>query len=604
MKKIEPHLARALEWVASLPLLGDRELAGLVGVDERDARHLREELGRRGWVEWVTPRSDGVHARPLALVRDEALPPLADWLGVDPGELRAAWPVGRNASLERICRLEVVQGVNRLLAMLAAQLRAANDGELDAARSTPLPRYRDGRWWPPGVEAHLEVRCGREVGTAVVAWDPAGAPDIHRRERVRRWFKAADEAADAWEQHLPPILVVGAGEREVAVWEEAIRRREERRGELPIEVLFTSAVDLSRDGPARLAWRSPESDRPVRLLRSLDWQPALPDPDYREERLPPIERGAPELIRHLMTGTAGRTKHVSTRDKVASLALTLDPLARSLLEWLARHPWLTAEQLAVLVNDPEQAVCRRLTTLVRTGVARSAQIPDGDDDLWFATRFGLRVLAAANQVPLARFEQCGAVSAPFVADDGRPTVVLPRALAHELGLRRVFVRLAEIARSRGGRLAVWRNEAESTHIFGDGSWRWWIRPDGSGVLDLDEARLPFILEYDRGTLSLPEIRGKLLSYARYYDAGAWWEYFEVQPVMLWICADYRAAQRVAREVSMFGGALPALVIQETELDTVIERQAVAGTPVPHRQHGTSPRRRRGTHTHRGSHAPA
>ena len=126
MKKIEPQLARALEWVASLPLLGDRELAGLVGVDERDARHLREELGRRGWVEWVTPRSDGVHARPLSLVRDGALPPLADWLGVDPGELRAAWPVGRNASLERICRLEVVQGVNRLLAMLAAREECAD----------------------------------------------------------------------------------------------------------------------------------------------------------------------------------------------------------------------------------------------------------------------------------------------------------------------------------------------------------------------------------------------------------------------------------------------------------------------------------------------
>jgi hypothetical protein len=114
---------------------------------------------------------------------------------------------------------------------------------------------------------------------------------------------------------------------------------------------------------------------------------------------------------------------------------------------------------------------------------------------------------------------------------------------------------------------------------------------------------PFVLEYDRGTLSLPEIRGKLLSYARYYDAGAWWEYFEVQPVMLWICADYRAAQRVAREVSMFGGALPGLVVQESELNTLIKRQAVAGTAVPLRQHGTSPRRRSGTHGDRGPHGP-
>ncbi len=601
MRQEEAQLGRALDWVASLPLLGERELAGLLGVDERDARRLREELTRRGWVETVTPRSGGVHARPLAVVREGALSPLADRFGVDQVELRSAWPLGRAATLDRIARHEVVQSVNHLLAGLASQLRAAGDGRLETACSLPLSLPPDERWWPPGVEAHLKLRDGRECGTAFIAWDRAGAPDVHRRERVRQWFRPAARAHDACELYGPTILVVCAGDRERHLWAQAVLRERDRAGDTPVEVLLTTAAHMHRDGPLHVAWQTPGSADPCYLRHWLEWRATAPTRDDGSEPLPMLPATDPPLRARLAARQYSSREGTSHRERVAGLALTTDAPTRTVLEWTARHPWLTTEQLALLINDPPPAIERRLRGLVRRGVVRGVRVPDVDRDLWIATDEGLRVLAVADQVPASRYLKLGAVTIPREVE-GRPgEVELPRAFLHELGVNGTFTALAGLARHRGGRLTVWRNEAESIHTFGEPrGYR--VRPDGSGVLELDRGRFPFLLEYDRGTLSRPQIRAKLLAYGRYYGADAWWEHFDGPPVTLWVCANYRAAQRVAREVSMFGGALPALVIRESELHTAPDRWAVVRPAVPHRPHGAPGRRRRCGHSLR-SHVP-
>src|SRR5690606_22202170 len=117
----EERLAAAVEWILGLTLVGDMDLGMFVGVDEPDARGLRATLTGDGWTETVTPHGDGLLARPLALIREEALLPLAKGLGMTVAELTSQWPVGRTAILERIARHEVGQGVNRTLALLASQ---------------------------------------------------------------------------------------------------------------------------------------------------------------------------------------------------------------------------------------------------------------------------------------------------------------------------------------------------------------------------------------------------------------------------------------------------------------------------------------------------
>ena len=187
MNLTDPQLSNAVKSIASLPLLGDAELAGLLGIDESDARRLREELTRRGWVESIAPRGGGRQARPLALVREEALAPLAERLGIALADLSAHLPVTRAAVLERIARSEVMQGVNRVIATLASQLRESGDAEVETALSLPLALPTGERWWLPRVEAHMRLRVDGLVGGCFVAWDRAGAPDQHRRERVRQW---------------------------------------------------------------------------------------------------------------------------------------------------------------------------------------------------------------------------------------------------------------------------------------------------------------------------------------------------------------------------------------------------------------------------------
>ena len=77
-----PRLARTLEWIARPPLCGEPDLAGLLGIDAIDARHLVHELARRGWVESIEPGSPEIELRRLACIREEALPALgSDYFG-------------------------------------------------------------------------------------------------------------------------------------------------------------------------------------------------------------------------------------------------------------------------------------------------------------------------------------------------------------------------------------------------------------------------------------------------------------------------------------------------------------------------------------------
>jgi hypothetical protein len=212
-------------------------------------------------------------------------------------------------------------------------------------------------------------------------------------------------------------------------------------------------------------------------------------------------------------------------------------------------------------------VARRLNVLAGYGTVRSVRVPEVQEDLWIATRRGLRVLAAGDQVPLGRYERSGAVSAPPDME-GRPCEVnLPRAFAHELGVNRTFVRLAELARRDGGRLTVWRNEAESTHLFRDHGERWWIRPDGSGLIDAGVSSMPFLLEYDRGTLSRAQLRTKLRAYERYYHVDAWEEVFDRPPALLFVCADEPGGRGDAVIAAAASPVIPALVTRESGLAT-------------------------------------
>jgi hypothetical protein len=78
------------------------------------------------------------------------------------------------------------------------------------------------------------------------------------------------------------------------------------------------------------------------------------------------------------------------------------------------------------------------------------------------------------------------------------------------------------------------------------------------LLELDGERLPFLLEYDRGTLDGGDFAAKFGGYRRYFAAEAWRQDFEGTPALLFVCADDRAEQRVASAVCAAAPDLPVL----------------------------------------------
>ncbi|MGD9894723.1 MAG: replication-relaxation family protein [Dehalococcoidia bacterium] len=188
-----------------------------------------------------------------------------------------------------------------------------------------------------------------------------------------------------------------------------------------------------------------------------------------------------------------------------------------------------------------------------------------DDDVRYVlTEQGMRFLAARAGVPPSTFGEHGAVTYVKEADQGHPERAV-RHLEHTLGLNRFMVGLARDARACGWVLAEWRNEAESTCRFVDESGRpAWIRPDASGLVGIGDERVPFLVEYDRGTLDAGDYAGKFAGYRRYYASEAWRTATVTQePALLFVCADDRAALRVSGAAARGERRIPLLITTES-----------------------------------------
>jgi DNA-binding MarR family transcriptional regulator len=558
MSSHKTRLARALEWSARLPLLGEPELARLLGIDAADAPRVRLELERRGWIEWFVPGTYALRQRRLSFVREGAVAGLARALRIERVELPRHVAVRRTDVLDRIVRVEITAWVNRFFADLAVSPGLPRL-ELADARSLPLALSVHERWWPPGVDGYGCLRAGELWAPFFVAWDRVSAPDEHRRRRVAAWTAAAPEVGARWgPEGLPVVLLVCAGEQEEEVWERSLRSGAERVAERRLDVLLTSASDVASAGPAAVNWRDPVSGRSGPLLERLGWGTA---PKLRRWRLPDdaATRTLPRTGRTLRDWApdAAADSRTPVTERVGAIAMTTDRDEKRLLEWIGRHPLLTSMELAGLCGVPKAAVARRLDWLVRCGVVR-VDAGEASARRFMLTQLGLRLLARRDAVPPARYVRFAGVRAfdSGPSDDGDRSAVRHRE--HHFGVNRVFARLAQDLQRAGGRLALRRNEAESTRRFRYEGGAAWIRPDGSGLLELDGERLPFLLEYDRGTLDGGDFAAKFGGYRRYFAAEAWRQDFDGTPALLFVCADDRAEQRVASAVCAAAPDLPVL----------------------------------------------
>ena len=559
-EELDRLLASAIEWLARLPLCGERELAQLLGVHEQDARAVRHELERRGWVDWIVPGTAGLEPRRLCFLREEAGRALAEHARAGEPALREL-PLRERDVLDRVARVEITAGVNRLFADLASALQGTGI-ELADARSLPTRGGVRPGWELPAVEGYGCLRWGERWAPFFVAWDRAGASDAHRRGRVSAWARAADAVGE----RTAPILVVAAGERELSRWEARVQRyRDAGRW---LGVLLGSARDVLQRGPAAPIWRGVEGSDRKPLVESLPWgpKPARRPASFTAARellaIDAVRRPLREWAPRAATGQVPE----SARERVAAIALATDAEEKRILDWVARHPLLSAGELATLLDAPAPAVRRRLDWLVRCEAvvvagAPSPRVRAVDADRYLSSIFGLRLLAALDRVPPLGYAR----DAGLTVADGGGAELGCRALrhaAHTIGVNRTLARLAADARTAGGRLVEWRNEAESARRFRVCDHTRWIRPDASGVLRGATGAWPFLLEYDRGTLDGGDYRAKLAGYEAYFASRAWAQDFEAPPALMFVCANEHAERRVARATAAHAPALPLVLTTE------------------------------------------
>jgi hypothetical protein len=197
---------------------------------------------------------------------------------------------------------------------------------------------------------------------------------------------------------------------------------------------------------------------------------------------------------------------------------------RYLLDVLAEHQVLTADQIARLKFTDANTARKRLVLLTRRGVLdrfRDGVRPGSQAWRYALGPLGAAIVAAAQARP-----------APRPAANTERVLRLARSprLAHLLGVNEFFVALAHHARQdRSYALRWWWNEHRATAACAglthpDGLGAWTHHDPRGGVLEV-----VFFVEHDEGTEQLHRLSDKLAGYAQARLGGG-----PAHPVLFWL----------------------------------------------------------------------
>jgi DNA-binding MarR family transcriptional regulator len=525
--------AEAVGWLVRLPFLGAEELSLLLGITKPQAARVLAELEKLGWAEWVRASSPDLDQERLNILTDGCVPRLAEHFCLSEQELQLTFPVRRKEILERLPRLETVVGLNRFAAELVAAVRDDEEVELQDMRSPPW--HRPARaWWPPEVEGYGCLRWGPWRAPFFVAWDRAGAPPFHRRKRVGAWY-AFRESDHSWgRDDIPPILVVCPGEAEAEQWARAVLAASDRRQAPRLPVFLTDVLFALIGGPLGPVWRRPDGTVRAHLCERLVWRPAVPAEagtigvKNPTEPLDTVSVSGPTLrawARQAVEPPGETARARSGLERLAALSLVTSPTEKRALEWLGHHPLLSADDLAVILRVSGQLSARLLDNLARHGLVQSTDKALENEAApprrYYLTDVGLKLLAARDGVPPRRYARYGIVAASMPKKQGGGRLgTLLRQLDHTVGVNRFFVRLIADGAKNGPRLIRWLSASEAAQKFTYGEVTRWLRPDGAGDIYWQGEIQRFYLEWDRGTVKLPDLVEKCRLYAAYYASLA------------------------------------------------------------------------------------
>lgn len=250
---------------------------------------------------------------------------------------------------------------------------------------------------------------------------------------------------------------------------------------------------------------------------------------------------------------------------LGAAALALAPADWRVLDLLGCHPFLSPDDLAVLLDWGRAWARHRRNALVARGLVRRVGVGEigaalARDDPSELTAAGLALLAARQGLPLAR-----AVALNGLAGGGPvcPIGARSRLLqhpAHTRGADAFFVGLRRAARALDGDgdLVAWQPAAACKHGR--------ARPDGYGCYRADGRSWPFFLEYDRATMGRAAHARKFAAYARDHEQGRFARAYGRCPAILIVTTSEAAEARIAPALGALeaGWAAPPDALLTTE----------------------------------------
>ena len=503
---ISEERRRLLEFLCDNPFLSISQLGSYLELGERAVQKQLKTLKELGWVRRYNMHQPDLKTRSVFTPTAAGAQELARLAGMTTEEFlrqKALSP----ARLERLSLLlERVHRLRNIFLVLRQKIPPDQwrpevwDVEVQKTfhvngkplvvpfHAAAIWRRSDGRWLWTGVEFDLRR----------VPVEKEGA-------RLRRLVLAQNDPCFLEKEQkgaFPVLLIIAQDALRLGNYYAVLRAAAQPlRLPLPSIYLTTFAELLTLRGDwTKPIWYSTVSGQRTSLLfDERGMENALPSEPLWERA--PAQRSFP-LTFEIEPATP--TEPESQRN-LASLALSLSPLEKRLLDEIAAHPLLPAKELMTFLWGFRKVIPGALKRLLELKLIEAVERGTPAVKYYLPSRESWRYLAMR-----AGFGE--AVRRYIKARGwGRGADILVQHWEHTRAENEFWVHLARIAQERGHEL-LWLSELESRLYYDYKNRRHSFLPDGRGTYIAKGKRYEIALEIDRSRASREKIRRKIAEY--------------------------------------------------------------------------------------------
>lgn len=513
-------------------------------------RHLNE-LSERGLLAPFMAKQEQGRAAALYYLTDLGVAALCIAVGAEPGA------VARHFQLRYWDLLQLVPTLPQLVAeyRLLAQVADTTDGWptlLLWQRPWLPPTWRvRSRHLPPLVD--MESEAGR-VRALLLA--DAGFYPLSVYRRLLRYLAERARQGIA----TPPLLIASPNELRTSGWRAALRRTLDDVGAAP-------NVTLSGPGGAELG------DAVMELATDVETDAGTLG---RAPRFPQFRPRAPERPLPSFAGWAEAMRHrLTLRAELGIKALQLTRADREVLDLLAQHPFLSANDVASFLFRSVRCIRRVLRHFVAIGLALDVERRYGRRKSYELSLTGLQLAAMQAGLTLA-----ASVSQLGFAGGGAGHEIGPR---RDLWLKFTHTRKADeavalLARDGGVEVVTWHSAQAA--LQGKR-----FRPDGYLVVGDGRHRAGFFFEFDTGKASMADYRQKLGTIFDFFGRSHWRHRYQSAPGFVFVTeqqpAEARFWRATAEMVSAYSFPLPIFSTTMAQLKASGVRSPIwRHSPVP------------------------